>query len=240
MSPVAVALCCTELFPDLRAYRGLRRDTAECTTNSRTIKYNKRLHARVPLSPWPTIPTSKFPLARLSSWKSSLKIARSSVKTTRNLFFAFSLEPSISQALLTGRAMKTGFRAVRFPAVIITCWAVIWARKISNKGLPGNNKISNFSNKLTIRKTATLAAGELSNTHVISCHVMWITCLLVSSFWEDSSSLMEARDGSLESVSQTLSIRPHLFLECPVPLKTQRQCSDVFTYGASHCTIHGL
>ena len=29
---------------------------------------------------------------------------------------------------------------------------------------------------------------------------------------------MEARDGSLESVSKTLSIRPHLFLECTVPL----------------------
>ena len=30
--------------------------------------------------------------------------------------------------------------------------------------------------------SATLAAGELSNTNVISCHVMWITCLLASSF----------------------------------------------------------
>ena len=38
---------------------------------------------------------------------------------------------------------------------------------------------------------------------------MWITCLLVSSVWEGSSSLMEARDGSLESESKTLSIRPH-------------------------------
>ena len=64
----------------------------------------------------------------------------------------------------------------------------------------------------------TLATRELSNTHVISCHVMWITCLLVSSFWEGSSSLMEARDGSLESVSKTLSIRPHWIMECTVPL----------------------
>ena len=46
------------------------------TMNSRTIKYIKRLHARIPLSPRP-IPASKFPLARLSSWKSSLKIAHS-------------------------------------------------------------------------------------------------------------------------------------------------------------------
>ena len=75
MSPVAVALRCTEPFLALRAYRGLRRDKAEYATNSRTIKYNKRLHARVPFSPRPTIPTSKFPRARLSSWKSSLKIA---------------------------------------------------------------------------------------------------------------------------------------------------------------------
>ena len=30
---------------------------------------------------------------------------------------------------------------------------------------------------------------------------------------------MEARDGSLESVSKNLSIRPHLFLECTVPLR---------------------
>ena len=29
---------------------------------------------------------------------------------------------------------------------------------------------------------------------------------------------MEARDGSLESLSKTLSIRPHLFLECTVIL----------------------
>ena len=64
----------------------------------------------------------------------------------------------------------------------------------------------------------TLATRELSNMHVISCHVMWIMCLLVSSFWEGSSSLMEARDGSLESVSKTLSIWPHLILECTVPL----------------------
>ena len=64
----------------------------------------------------------------------------------------------------------------------------------------------------------TLAAGELSNAHVISCHAMWVTCLLVSLFWKGSGSLMEARDGSLESVSKTLSIRQHLFLECTVPL----------------------
>ena len=157
MGPVGVALRCTELFLALRAYRRLRRDTTEYTTNSRTIKYDKRLHARVPLSPRPTIPTSKFPLARLSSWKSSLKIAhskRGGVKTTRNLFIAFSREPSISQALLDGRAMTTGFRAVTFPAVIIACWAVILATKTPNKGLPGNNKISNFSNKLSICNTS--------------------------------------------------------------------------------------
>ena len=58
----------------------------------------------------------------------------------------------------------------------------------------------------SIVASATLAAGELSNTHVIRCHVMWIMCLLASSFWEGSSSLMEARDGSLESVSKTLSV----------------------------------
>ena len=40
----------------------------------------------------------------------------------------------------------------------------------------------------------------------------------VPSFWEGSSSLMEARAGSLESVSKTLSIRPHLFLERAAPL----------------------
>ena len=111
--------------------------------------------------------------------------------------------------------MKTGFRAVTFPAVIITCWAVTLASKTPNKGLPGNNKISIFSNKLTICSTSGWRA---KSSHVISCHVMWITCLLVSSFWEGSSSLMEARDGSLESVSKTLSIRPRLFLECTVPL----------------------
>ena len=33
MSPVTVALRCAELFLDLRAYRGLRRDTAEYTYN---------------------------------------------------------------------------------------------------------------------------------------------------------------------------------------------------------------
>ena len=119
MSPVAVALCCTELFLDLRAYRGLRRNTAEYTTNSRTnsrtVKYNKRLHARVPLSPRPTTPTSKLPLARLSSWKSSHKIAHSSVKTTRNLFVAFSREPSISQA----PCMSTvyGYRTIAYISV---------------------------------------------------------------------------------------------------------------------------
>ena len=43
--------------------------------------------------------------------------------------------------------------------------------------------------------------------HVPSCIV----------FWEGSSSLMEAREGSLESVSKTLSTRLHLFLECTVP-----------------------
>ena len=64
----------------------------------------------------------------------------------------------------------------------------------------------------------TLATKELSNTHVIRCHVIWITCLIVSPFGEGSSSLMEARDGSLESVSKTLSIRPHLFLGYTVPL----------------------
>ena len=35
--------------------------------------------------------------------------------------------------------------------------------------------------------------------------------------------MIEARDGSLESVSNTLSIRPHLILECTVPLTCQ-QC----------------
>ena len=59
--------------------------------------------------------------------------------------------------------------------------------------------------------SATLAAAELSNTHVISGCVMWITCLIVSSFWGGSSSLMEVTDGPLESVYKTLSIRPHLF-----------------------------
>ena len=151
------------------------------TSNSRTIKYNKRVHARVPLSPRPTVPASQFPLARLSSWKSSLKIAhskRGGVKTTRNLLVAFSLEPSVSQALLNGRAMKIGFRAVSFPAVTITCWAVIWTRKTPNKGLPGNNQISNFSHKLSICNTSGWRAKQYARhqlsrdvDHVPSCIV---------------------------------------------------------------------
>ena len=104
------------------------------------------------------LPAYNFVVARLSSRKSSLKIAhskRSGVKTTRNLFVAFSLEPSISQVLLNRRAMKTGFRAVSSHAVLITCRAVSLTRNTSNKGIPGENKISNFSNKLSIRNTSS-------------------------------------------------------------------------------------
>ena len=145
--------------------------------------------------------------AQQTRWrKDSSKFVRSILSRTKH-----------SQALLNGRAMKTGFRAVSSHAVLITCEAVILTRKTPNKGPPGKNKISNFSNKLSIRH-ASSSRRELSNTHVISCHMMWITCLLVSSFLEGSSSLIEARDGSLESASKTLSIRLHLYLECTVPL----------------------
>ena len=193
------------------------------TMNSRTIKYIKRLRARIPLSPRPTIPASKFPLARLSSWKSSLKIAHSKwggVKTTRKFVRSILSRTKHFAGAAQRGAMKTGSRAISFPAVLITCWAVILTRKTPNKDLPGNNK-SVIS--ATNSASATLVAGVLSNTHVISCHLLWITCLLVSSFWESSSSLMEARDGSLESVSKTLSIRPHLISECTVPLNTTEE-----------------
>ena len=63
-----------------------------------------------------------------------------------------------------------------------------------------------------------VARNAVTANALISCHVLWIMCLLVSSFWEGSSSLMEARDGSLESVFKTLSIMPHLLLEWTVPL----------------------
>ena len=113
-------------------------------------------------------PASKSPWAILSSRKSFLKIAQrkqGSVKTTQNLLVALS-KPSALQALFNGRSMKTGFRAVGFPTVLITLTAVILTRKTPKKCFPKKHKIRNVRNKLNIRNTSSWRAKQHVRHHV--------------------------------------------------------------------------
>ena len=70
------------------------------------------------------------------------------------------------------------------------------------------------------------------------CHVTLIACLFGKSFSEDSRSLVETRDGSLESASQTLSIRPHLFSECTAPQIPHQSCKA--TAEITHWSMPGI
>ena len=56
--------------------------------------------------------------------------------------------------------------------------------------------------------------------YVISSHMKWITCLIVSSFWEGSRSLMKVRDGSSESASKPFFHYRHAGIEL-VPTVTE-------------------
>ena len=131
-------------------------------------------------------------------------VAEFSWQVPLKLLVAFSREPSILQALFNRRA---GSGTVSCHTVLNAHKAVILTRKSPNKCLHGRYKVGNSA---TNSASEMLAARELSNTYAISCHVMWITSCLVWS--SECSSLMEARYGSLESASETLSIRPHLVL----------------------------
>ena len=132
----------------------------------------------------------------------------------RKLLVAFSWEPCILQEPFNGRAIKTSFRAISSPVVLMAHKAVILTRKTPNKYFFGKYKNKKCQQQTQHPKHWQLETGELSNTHIISCHVMWSMCLPVFIIWESSHFLMEARDGSLESASKTLSIRSHLFEEC--------------------------
>ena len=131
------------------------------------------------------------------------------------LLVAFSPEPCISQVPFNGRAMKTGFRPVSTPTVPVMHRAVLLTRKTPNKCFSRKYKVRNVSSKLNIRNTGNLRAKQYAR-HQFSRDVDHMPSCIVF-FLEGSSSLVEARDGSLESASKTLSIRPHLFLECTVP-----------------------
>ena len=112
--------------------------------------------------------------------------------------------------------MKTGFRAVSFPAVFIAHRAFIVARKTPNEiRFPGGYKIRNVRKKRDIRNTSSSRAKQYVCHPLSHCmnHVpLWMTV------FEGCRSLVEARDDLLESLSKPLSIRPHLCLECTVPL----------------------
>ena len=103
--------------------------------------------------------------------------------------------------LNTPLAMKTGFRAVSSHAALITYRAVTLSKKTPKKGLPGKNKISNFSNKLRIQNTSSSRAKQYTHhqlsrdmNHIPSCIVFlgrfWFSdgaqrCIIVISFGRD-------------------------------------------------------
>ena len=105
---------------------------------------------------------------------------------TQSLLVAFSPEPSILQAPFNGRAVKTGFRAVSSPAVLIAHRAVILKRKTPKKCFSERYRIINVSSKLNIRNTGNSRAKQYAHyqwsrdvDHVPHCIVFFWKVLVL-------------------------------------------------------------
>ena len=78
-----------------------------------------------------------------------------------------SRKSSASHGLFNGESMKTGFRAVGTPTVLVTLAADIPTWKVPEKCFPVKYKIRNVSKKFK----------SYLMQYVITCHVIWIMCL---------------------------------------------------------------